>query len=250
VEFAPPRDLRQRLDVLPQSYLRERRVIEHLKLATTESRGKQELDNARKGTMSWPEAHYLSPLHPALDWAADRALASLGRNQVFAVEGTVDGPSVLLHGTLTNARGQVVSSAFIVATFPNPDNARFAVAEAFSSAREVLVHLGVADQLVNRGSLTDVSELQPYVAPAVEAARKTLGTVVASAEQSTRDRVDRWSERVHRWDTEAGELIQRAELRDRKLRVDQEKEIAAAMLPDQQLVRPLIVVVAAEVGPA
>lgn len=250
VEFQPPRDLRQRLDVLPQTYLRERGVAEQLKLSTTTARGKQELDNARTGasTSLWPEAHYLSPLHPALDWAADRALASLGRNQVFAVEGPVNGPSVLLHGTLTNARGQVVSSAFIVATFPNPDNPRFALAEAFTSAREALAHLGVADQQINRGALSDVAGLQQYVAPAVEAARKTLGTVVASAEQSTRDRVARWSERVHRWDTEAGELIQRAELRDRKLRVDQEKEIAAAMLPDQQLVRALLLVVPTEGG--
>ena len=30
VEFQPPRDLRQRLDVLPQTYLRERRVAEQL----------------------------------------------------------------------------------------------------------------------------------------------------------------------------------------------------------------------------
>ena len=48
-----------------------------------------------------------------LDWAADRALAILGRNEVFAVRGAVDAPTVLLLGTLTNRRGQVVSAPWL-----------------------------------------------------------------------------------------------------------------------------------------
>lgn len=35
VEFAPPPDLRRRLEVLPQSYLAQRRVLESIKLATS-----------------------------------------------------------------------------------------------------------------------------------------------------------------------------------------------------------------------
>ena len=57
-----------------------------------------------------------------LDWAADRALASLGRNEVFAVRGDVDDPTVLLLGTLTNRRGQVVSAAWLTVQFPVPAN--------------------------------------------------------------------------------------------------------------------------------
>ena len=45
----PPADLRQRLQVLPQSYLRERRVVEEFKLALTPTRGRDELDRARSG---------------------------------------------------------------------------------------------------------------------------------------------------------------------------------------------------------
>lgn len=86
VEFVPSADLRQRLDVLPQSYLRDRKVTTSLRLATSSARGKQALADARsaESTSLWPELHYLSPLHPALDWAADRAIAALGRNEVFA----------------------------------------------------------------------------------------------------------------------------------------------------------------------
>jgi superfamily II DNA or RNA helicase len=244
-ELRPTPDLRQRLDVLPQSYLRERRVAEQLKLATSLTRGKQELANARSGesTSLWPEAHYLSPLHPALDWAADRALSSLGRNQVFAVEGPMEQPALLLHGALTNARGQMVASAFIVTTYPNPGNPAFALAQPFATAREALLELGVADHQANRGALGDGSTLTRYVRPGVEAARDTLSTVVASAEKDVKARVERWSERVNAWDEEAGALVQRSEVKSRRRRVDQEKALADSMLPDQQVVRPLLLVV-------
>ncbi len=90
--------------MLPQSYLADRKVTDHLVLATTRARGQDRLAAALADDKptSWPDAHYLGPLHPVLDWAADRALASLGRNEVFAVRGDVDAPTVLLLGTLTN----------------------------------------------------------------------------------------------------------------------------------------------------
>ena len=79
-------------------------MAERLKLATSKARGKALLPTPSRTSRqsSWPEAHYLGPLHPVLDWAGDRALASLGRNQVFAVRGDVEHPTVLLLGTLTN----------------------------------------------------------------------------------------------------------------------------------------------------
>jgi superfamily II DNA or RNA helicase len=104
VELTPPPDLRQRLEVLPQSYLADRKVAERFKLVTSKERGKELLVAALsdESDSSWPEAHYLGPLHPVIDWAADRAMASLGRNQVFAARGEVEHPTVLLLGTLTN----------------------------------------------------------------------------------------------------------------------------------------------------
>ncbi|SKF62034.1 helicase [Mycobacteroides abscessus subsp. abscessus] len=77
------------------------------------------------------------------DWAADRALASLARNQVFAVRGEVDHPTVLLLGTLTNRRGQVVASAYLTAEFPNPDNAAFCLVTPQGSAREMVDAVGL-----------------------------------------------------------------------------------------------------------
>ena len=77
VEFVPPADLRKRLEVLPQAYLADRKVTQRIKLATSKAKGKALLSAALADDSgsSWPEAHFLGPLHPVIDWASDRALA-------------------------------------------------------------------------------------------------------------------------------------------------------------------------------
>ncbi len=249
-ELVPPADLRQRLEVLPQSYLAERRVTQKVLLATTRQCGLQELAQALadESTSLWPEAHYLSPLHPVVEWASDRALASLGRNQVFAVRGDVEDISVLLQGTLTNVRGQVVAQSFLVATHPNPDNPAFALVEPFASAAAALERIGFAGPQTNPGALPTADELTRFVAPAGRAAEQQMETVVAAAEQATRRRVAQWAQRTDQWDHDAGALIQRSEVRDRRRRVEEEREVAQTMLPERRLVRPLLVVVPRDAG--
>ena len=101
VELVPPDDLMARLAVLPQSYLTQRRVRDKLLLATTPEAGKESLRRARTGTArasrprSGREAHFLSPLHPVLDWAgrpgADPARPQRGPGDH---RGDVDTPDV------------------------------------------------------------------------------------------------------------------------------------------------------------
>ncbi|MFF0372306.1 helicase-related protein [Micromonospora sp. NPDC005087] len=245
VELTPPPDLVQRLEVLPQSYLADRKVTERLVLATTLARGKDRLAAALSDdkASSWPDAHYLSPLHPVLDWAADRALASLGRNEVFAVRGAVTVPTVLLLGTLTNRRGQVVSTAWLTAGFPAPNDPSFALVTPHDSARAALRELGWDAVRNNHGPVAEVNALQRLVAPAVHAAEKHLLTVFEAAEQDVADRVEQWSRRLEHWDEEAEALIQRSEVKQRRTSVDQERKLVQTMAPDRQLVRPLLVVV-------
>ncbi|MDX8145016.1 DEAD/DEAH box helicase [Lentzea sp. BCCO 10_0061] len=247
-DLTPSPDLRKRLEVLPQSYIKDRQVIERLRLATTSHRGKAALEAARGAGQHtlWPEAHYLSPLHPVLEWAADRALAQLGRNQVFAVHGPVAEVSVLLHGTLSNRRGQIVASSFMLTKFVGGAPDRLALSEPHSSLRSALESLGIAQAHVNSGAPSDLEALTRYVGPAVRQARETLSAVVDAAEQQTRARVEAWADRVNRWDDEADALVQRSEIRERRSLVAGEKEIAESLLPDQRLVRPLLVVVPEE----
>lgn len=242
VEFVPGPDLAQRFSVLPQSYLKDRRVTEGLRLATTRARGQLALDAARgpESTSLWPDVHYLSPLHPTLDWAADRALAALGRNEVFAVAASSPGygedPAVLIHGTLTNARGQVIASSYLVVSGP--------VVEPCASLHDALQRAGFSGSQVNTGALTDgdAEWLTPCIAPAVQAAASYLAAVVQAAADDVEERVRHWTSRVERWDEEAGDLLQRQDLKQRRKVIAEELGIAASMRPEQRSVRPLLVV--------
>lgn len=244
VEMAPPPDLASRLGVLPQTYLKDRDVTTRLVLATSVKKADDLLALARgaDSTSTWPEAHFLGPLHPVLDWIGDRALAKLNRNEVFAVRGAVDVPTVLTHGVLTNKKGQVVASSFVLVQVPNLAKPGFAPAEAVADADEAWKQLGVAE--TNTGAV-DVSGLDGVVVAAVRAAEQLMAGVTESAAESVRDRVTAWQERVRSWEEESDELVRRKEIRARKDRrdaVDDERRIADEMLPAQRLVRPLLVV--------
>jgi superfamily II DNA or RNA helicase len=245
VELVPPPDLRQRLEVLPQTYLAERKVAEHFKLVTSKARGKTLLADALtdESDSSWPEAHYLGPLHPVIDWAADRAMATLGRNQVFAVRGAVDNPTVLLLGTLTNQRGQIVASSYLTAEFPNPAKPGFCLIATYESATEMAEAIGYAATASNPGPVAGIDALQPLIANAVSSVRSEMTAVFAAAQDAITERVTEWSRRVTDWTVEADTLFQRSDLRQRRVSVAEEQKIAARMVPERQLVRPLLVVV-------
>ena len=245
VELVPPRDLRQRLEVLPQSYLAERKVIELFKLVTSKARGKALLADALtdQSDSSWPEAHYLGPLHPVIDWAADQAMASLGRNQVFAVRGDVDHPTILLLGTLTNRRGQVVASSYLTTEFPNPQNPAFCMVTPHESATAMAAAVGYVEMASNPGPVAGADSLRPLIAHAVRSVAAEMTAVFAAAQDAITARVEEWSRRVTDWTVEADALIQRSQLRQRRVSVQEEQAIAARMVPERQLVRPLLIVV-------
>jgi superfamily II DNA or RNA helicase len=247
VELVPPSDLRQRLEVLPQSYLADRKVTKSFKLVTAKDRGKKLLDDALKDetNSSWPEAHYLGPLHPVIDWAADRAMASLGRNQVFAVRGDVEHPTVLMLGTLTNRRGQVVASCYMSAVFTNPDNPESCFVHPHDTAAEMVAPVGYGAAR-NPGPVAGAGKLQPLIATAAREGTNVMNHVFSEAEAVITARVSAWSHRAVDWENDASALIQRREVVDRRNTVQEEQKIAAAMVPERQLVRPLLVVVPAD----
>ena len=244
-ELAPPKDLADRLAVLPQGYLAERDVVSKLVLATSKSKAEHDLIQARgdASTSLWPESHYLAPLHPVLDWISDRALASLARNEVFAVRGEGD-THVLLHGTLTNRRGQVVAASFIDAEFPNPANPSFCLSTPVASISEALTELQVARR--NTGPIPDAARYEALIGPAMKAAHAQMDQHVQAASEATHARVRDWQARSQSWAREADALISRASLRSRRQDIEEEEELAAEMLPQRVLIRPLLVVVGTE----
>ncbi|GAB2622944.1 helicase-related protein [Pseudactinotalea suaedae] len=246
--LTPPPDLRQRLQVLPQSYLRDRQVTDRLRLATTVERGKTVLAQAvaAESTSAWPEAHYLAPLHPVLDWAADRALAELGRGHVFAVRGDVDAPTVLLQATLTNARGQVVAASYLHATFLSGNPTARPLVTPFASASDAVGALDLLD--TNTGSVPRLDHLNEFISPAVDAAAVQVGDQIEAIGHETKRRVDAWIARSEQWTRAAEALIQREAIKQRTRDVSEETEIAQAMRPERTLLRPLLVVVPDEPG--
>ena len=263
VEMVPPAGLRHRLSVLPQSYLRERRVQEHLKLATTQTKGARLLTEALSDSSdsSWPEAHYLGPLHPVLDWAGDRVLAKLGRSSVFAVRGDVDSPTVLLLGTLTNQAGRTVSMVCVSTTFPYLDLAAAQseldagrpveaqpIGQVHDSPTAMFEAVGISRELRNSGPVTQTSLLEALIPPAVKVAKDHMKVTVDAASRQAEARVEAWAERANAWDDEAGRLIQNRHLREQRITVAQERELRKQHRPAHTLVRPLLVVVPQDFG--
>ena len=263
VEMVPPAGLRHRLSVLPQSYLRERRVQEHLKLATTQAKGARLLTEALSDSSdsSWPEAHYLGPLHPVLDWAGDRVLAKLGRSSVFAVRGDVDSPTVLLLGTLTNQAGRTVSMVCVSTAFPYLDLAAAQseldagrpveaqpIGQVHDSPTAMFEAVGISRELRNSGPVTQTSLLEALIPPAVDTAKDHMRLTLDAAEEQATARVEAWAERANAWDDEAGRLIQNRHLREQRITVAQERELRKQHRPAHTLVRPLLVVVPQDFG--
>jgi superfamily II DNA or RNA helicase len=246
VSMVPTKDLVQRLEVLPQSYLRDRKVTEQLKLVVSEPRAKALLKDARDNKAStslWPEAHYLGPLHPVLEWASDRALSKLGRNQVFAVRGDVEHPTVLLLASLTNRRGQVVASSHVSVAFPELSNPDFSYASIHANARDALAEIGFASAVsVNHGAVA-VGDLQALIAPAVRSAASTAKQLAVASTGAIEARIEAWSTRIEEWERRADALTQLEGLKSRRVTVEQERVMAESMKPHQQLVRPLLVAV-------
>ncbi len=249
VEFVPPKDLRQRLEVLPQSYLAERRVLERLVLATDAGKGKQELESAladQSTKTSWPEAHFLGPLHPVLDWASDRALASLARNQVYAVRGNVDCPTLLVVGTLTNRRGQTVAASWVKVQFPDPATPTFALAEVVATSAELFAGVGFGPTMNNPGPVADLAALAPLVAAGVESASAQLAAALTAATDDAVRRVNQWADKTARWRGQAELFPTSSGLRRRMEAIGYEEELIREMAPTQRLVRPLLLVLPAD----
>ncbi|PYY45744.1 SNF2-related protein [Curtobacterium sp. MCBD17_023] len=248
-QIEPTADLRQRLEVLPQSYLRDRRVTERLLLATTPIQGKAEVVNAindKSSPSTWPHAHFLGPLHPVLDWAADSALSRLGRNRVYAVRGAVDHPVVVVHATLTNRAGQVVAGSFLTVDFPGVAEHSFHFTQPHADARAALAHVGFTSEVRTNPGAVDAAPLQDLIPTAVEAARSQAVQQMEATADDIRRRVHQWAARIDDWRGAAAEQAQLRGLREHRDRVDDESKLVDRMTPNQHFVRPLLVVVPAD----
>jgi hypothetical protein len=203
VELVPPADLMTRLGALPQSYLAERHVRERLLLATTRAAAEESLRLARAGKdTQWPAAHYLSPLHPVLDWAVDRALAQLGRNHVPVAMADVDVPTAITLGTLSNQRGQVVMRSIVAQVFPPGAAEPFVIDDVAG----VLDSSGFTTGGVNTGATLDLDPYQLLVPAAVAQMRSYMATLRAARLEALSAPVEQARKRIAIWSEQAEAL--------------------------------------------
>ena len=246
-ELEAPRDMWSRLESLPQSYLKERGVKANFKLATNKTIGRELVEAARNSTDAknaslWPEAHYLGPLHPVLDWVADRALSRIPeRGGIYIVRAEVAAPTVIVHAGLTNRRGQMVSSIFRTVTFPGGDP-DFGLTGEFENAAALIADLGLRSASSNPGPV-NTSTYQPLVPAAIDAVAESIVEVIDSGKKRIEDRVHDWFARNEKWKQGALDLVQAAGLQKRMRTVDEEDELIESMQPNRSLLRPLLVAV-------
>ncbi|WP_257944151.1 DEAD/DEAH box helicase [Brevibacterium linens] len=246
-ELEPPRDMWSRLESLPQSYLKERKVKENFKLATNKTVGRTLVDAARNSTDAknaslWPEAHYLGPLHPVLDWVADRALSRIPeRGGIYIVRAEVEAPTVVVHAGLTNRRGQMVSSVFRTVTFPG-GTAEFGLTGEFENAAALIADLGLRSTNSNPGPI-DTSVYQPLVPAAIDIVGESIEEVIDSGRRRIEQRAHEWFERNEKWKQGALDLVQATRVKQRLRAVTEEDDLIRSMQPNRSLLRPLLVAV-------
>lgn len=248
VELTPPRDLRRRFDYLPQDYVSYRKVTERLMLATSQRRGNQHLQAAREGDSekSWPRAHYLGPLHPVSEWAADRALINMSQSDIPAALGAVDKPTLLLMGTLTNSRGQVLSRTFLTATegpfgFDVPAGLQAVDVEFHEDVYAWLGRIGLTENAINPGRFTVPDNAEQLIAAAVEAAHTNLSMVKNTNLEQAESRIAGWQHRADTWQ-QANSGQQTVKIKDTKRLIHQDEELLKSMAPERSLVRPLALI--------
>ena len=242
IQFTPNDDLSRRLDHLPQSYLKDRRVKETVKLTSrrdvASARLRAALDDG-SGT-NWPDVHFLGPLHPVLDWMSDRVLAGMPSGAVYAVHGDVDQPWVVFQGTLTTGKGQIVSASVLGIA----DDGGTPRALAHTAPSALFREIGLGPDSIGT-PVEHPEQYQALLRAAVPAAREHMEQRVAPQQiaQATA-RAQRWQREQLAWEADAATARgQSALLLASREAVQVEKKLITEMLPERTFVRPLLVVV-------
>ena len=218
IAFRPPADLKRRLAALPQSYLREQKVTERLKLTNDRDAAEARLTAARDGGDSmWPDVGYLSDQHPVVDWLVDKALSRFGRNEAPVLVGGVEYPVVLFQGMCSNARGQAtLVEWFGVELIPGETRV--------TKLREVLSTAGVGSQMTNPAVDRDLSGLAAAVPAAVREARDYVAVRRAEREAHLQHMLEQAAARAERFEQLSLELATTAKQRDKVHSVKREAD--------------------------
>ncbi len=247
ISLVPPPDLRRRLEVLPQSYLTEQRVLERIRLTADRDVAEEMLRRARERSDSlWPEVLYLSGQHPLLEWVTDKVLVRLGRNQAPVMVADVRSPTFLVQGMYSNKRGQPTVVEWMgIDRLPDFPHVR--------PLDVVLREARVGAAMANPDRRLDLPALQALLPAAVEVARARMKEVRDQQGKVLAERVQEYSARLGSWRRQAEQLALAIEVPGFRRR--REREVEAVATSVDKLIHelgtsgdPLVRVVAVLVG--
>lgn len=238
-ELAPTEDLALRLQALPQDFLKELNIDGLFRFTTNKTMGNTALTNARDGIdgRQWPKIHFLSPLHPLTEWASDRALSSMGRQEVPVIRGDVDGVQILLMGTWSNLRGQTITRAFYVYS-------ELGTERLLNPAVWVKEELKLSqDTFTVPLSLDDFPQLTDLLNQAITDTEGLLDQLKAEATSKAKETIDSWNARKQKWEADADELRSTTTTDRLRRRIEAEQALVNQLMPQQKVIRPLVIVV-------
>lgn len=195
IAFDTPKDLAERLEYLPDSYLRERDVVNRIRLSAQPSFAEQRLAKARaSGDTLWPDVSFLAPIHPALEWATNRVLAGVDRGQALVAAADVAGPVFLTQATWANSLGQAVLTHWGAIT-GLPEH------PVVGEMLEVLEQAGLKERARNPGGVgLWLDKLQPLVPHAVDAAAADLRRRRDEMDDALLARLEEHRRRLNGWE--------------------------------------------------
>lgn len=182
LRLTAPRDLQQRLRYLPGEI---RPDNDRFVLTADKQRIYAELKRCRDEDSPWPAIHYLWPLHPVMEWLADRALNAFGRHTAPVLrlpqQLAADEHWVLIHGGFPNRRGHVHIQAWCAVQLKG---GQVVASGDFATLQR---HLDLA-ALSNRGEEGDTRALQALLPVAVQHARQQLQDLRGQHEAQSNER--------------------------------------------------------------
>ncbi len=226
VAFKPPSDLVRRLDVLPQNYLKARKVLERLKLTSDPVYANDSLARARDGDeLLWPEEVFFSGQHPVVEWVSDKVLQQIGRNEAPVLSANVDDITFVVQGIYSNKNGQatVVEWMAIDRVDKTPRIRRLDT---------VMAEAKLGPRMPNRGideTSPEVKKAQKLVSAAVAAGRVHIKSVRKERSKAMLPTVQAHTRRVDDWKKQSRALAEQITLPGLvDKRVKQIDEVAAA----------------------
>ena len=226
----------RRLGALPQSYLRQRKLTERLRLTADPATANQSLEDAINqrsdsgdtGT-AWPEIHHLGPQHPVLEWIADKLLYRLKRDEAIAIPCGVSEPTLLVSGVWSNKLGEPIAAAWLAATVEDG-------LPTFEDMHAALAAAGVTDGMVNPQWVGDLDAVRTLVPPVVNAAESWLTDQLLDQLAPIEEQLNQTRARLERWQQESravadamnSEVHKRRRLED----IDRRSKQMTALLAD------------------